>query len=84
MNDKEIEAAKKTIGLDNTTKNIYANKIKEILIASNYPKEDEDKLQIITKIYNIPITKLEVDNKKLGIICKKTFNISVIGLLKEE
>jgi len=51
MNEKEIEKAKKTIGLSSTVKNLYENKINEILIASNYPKEEEEKLQNLSKTY---------------------------------
>ena len=84
MNEKELEKAKKTLGLSSTIKNLYENKIKEILIASNYPKEEEEKLRDLSKAHDVPIKKLEFDNIKLGIICKKTFNVSVLGIIKEE
>lgn len=84
MNEKTLEKAKKTLGLSSTIKKLYDNKIGEILIASNYPKEEEEKLRDLSKVYNVPIKKSEFDNVKLGTVCKKTFNVSVIGLLKEE
>ena len=84
INEKELEAAKKSLGLSTTLKSLYSGTLKEILIASNYPKKEEDKIKSMSEIYGVPVEKLEVNSKELGIICKKTFNVSILGILKEE
>lgn len=84
IKERELEGAKTVLGLNTTLKNMYANKLKEILIASNYPKEEEDKIKSLAKIHEVPVRKLDMNSKKLGTLCKKTFNISILGILKEE
>ena len=81
---KELADTKKTIGLDSTLRELHQGKIKEIVIASNCPEDIEDRITSAAKIYKIPVTKANVDNQRLGVLCKKTFNISVVGILKEE
>ena len=81
---KKLAEVKKIIGLDLTLKKLHSGKIKEIVIASNCPEDIEDKVNSAAKLYKIPIDKIDEDNQRLGVLCKKTFNVSVVGILKEE
>lgn len=80
---KDLEKVNKIAGNSAVVRKIYSNELKEILIASNCSKEIENKIVDLAKINRIPVKKIEEDSKKLGILCKKTYNISVLGLLKE-
>lgn len=78
-----LEKTKKVIGLNTVLKKLHSGELKEVMIASNCSKEIEDKLNSLSKVYDIPINKVKEDSQKLGIMCKKTYNISVIGILKQ-
>jgi ribosomal protein L30E len=80
---KNLEKIDKVAGTSAVIKKIYSNELKEILITSNCSEEIENKIIDLAKINEIPVKKIEEDSKKLGVLCKKTYNISVLGLLKE-
>lgn len=82
MNLKNLEKAKKTVGKKSTLKGIHNGKVKEVLLSSNCPQEMEKEVKSAASTYEIPVKKTDVDSKKLGVLCKETFNISVLGLLK--
>lgn len=84
IKEDEFDISKAVLGLNTTLKRMHEGKLNEILIASNYPEVKENKVKSLAIAYNIPVRKLDINNKKLGIICKKTFNVSILGILKEE
>ena len=78
-----LEKTKKVLGMTAVIKNIHKDTLTEIIISSNCSEDMESKIVNLAKINKIPIKKTEEDSKTLGILCKKTFNVSMLGVLKE-
>ena len=76
---KALEENKVTFGLERTMKGIKNNSLKNIVIASNCPKDIKEEFD-----HNISITKaklhnLNKTNEEMGVLCKKPFSILVLG-----
>ncbi|HIQ50840.1 MAG TPA: 50S ribosomal protein L30 [Nautiliaceae bacterium] len=69
-------------GADQTLKNIKKGKIKRVVLASNCPKELEEKIRYYSKIQGFDIIKSEFDREELGKLLGKAFLVAVIGELK--
>lgn len=79
---KELENKKVILGLERTIKEIKKSNIKKIYLSSNVPNEVVDDLEYYASLQSIEIIKLEIPNDELGVVCKKPFLVSVLGLLK--
>jgi large subunit ribosomal protein L30e len=83
---KEIKQLLKTkklvFGTEQTLKNLKQNKLEKFFISSNCNHEIKEDLQHYAKIAKIEVIPLLNSNKDIGILCKKPFSISVVGVLK--
>ena len=83
---KEIKQLLKTkklvFGTEQTIKNIKQDKIERFFISSNCKDATKKDLQHYAKIVKVECVDLKSSNKDVGIICKKPFSISVVGVLK--
>jgi len=68
------------IGTQRTLKKLKMNELKKVYVSSNCPKDVLEDIGHYTKLYSIPLIKLNESNEELGIICKKPFFISVLSL----
>ena len=75
---KIIEGKKAVFGTRETLKLAKKQDIKEILVSSNCPGHITQKFEEL----KIKTENSEKTNKELGALCKKAFNISVIGVKK--
>ena len=78
---KNLKTDKLVIGTDKTLKLLKLGKLAKVFIAENTAEPVETDLKYYSEINNIEVTKLNIDNEELGVLCKKPFSISVIGLL---
>ncbi len=78
---KNLKTDKLVIGTDKTVKLLKLGKLAKIFIARNTAELIEADLNYYSKINDIEVLKLNIDNDELGVLCKKPFSISVIGLL---
>lgn len=78
---KNLKTDKLVIGTDKTVKLLKLGKLAKVFIANNTPEITENDLNYYSRINNVEISKLKIDNEELGVLCKKPFSISVIGLL---
>jgi large subunit ribosomal protein L30e len=76
---KALEDGKVIFGLDRTMKGLKSSKIKNIVIASNCPKDVKEDLVYNAKIANANIHDIEKTNEEIGTVCKKPFSILVLG-----
>jgi len=67
------------LGRDRTLKKMRIGDIKNVFISSNCPKKTEETIRYYAKITKAKVTKLKIDNKELGIKCKKPFSVCVFG-----
>jgi len=72
---------KLVIGTDATLKKIRLGKIAKVYLSKNCPKDTQKDLEKYSKMTNIEIVPLEKSNEELGVVCKKPFSISVLGVL---
>lgn len=83
---KEIKQLLKTkrliFGTEQVIKNLKLYKIEKFFISSNCNDETKKDLQHYSKIGKSEGIDLTNSNKEVGIICKKPFSISVVGVLK--
>ena len=75
-----LKEKKTIIGAKRTLKFLKLGKLKKVYIASNCPKDIKDDIAHYGKMSNIEIINLKENNEELGILCKKSFFISVLGI----
>jgi len=80
---KELKTRKIVIGTKIVIKNLRLNKLEKVYIASNCKESSKKELEYYSKLLNIPIITLKQPNDELGVICKKQYSISMLGVLKE-
>ena len=80
---KQLLKTKKLIfGTKQVIKSIKQNKIEKFFISSNCKNETKEDLQHYANIVKVKGLSLTSSNKDMGILCKKPFSISVVGVLK--
>lgn len=77
---KSLDAGSIIVGFKEVKKSLMKNEVKEIFVASNCPESSKDELERLSEINSIPLVILKQANDELGIICKKPFNISALGI----
>ena len=76
-----LKTDKLVIGTDKTVKLLKLGKLVKVFVAENTAELVENDLDYYSKINNVEVSKLNIDNEELGVLCKKPFSISVMGLL---
>jgi large subunit ribosomal protein L30e len=83
---KEIKSLLKTdklvIGTEKVMKALSAGKLAKVYLSSNCPVEITDKVAHYAALNSTDVTKLDIPNDELGIVCRKMFHISVLGICK--
>ncbi len=87
--DKDISEIRKLvkqksiiIGTDRTLKNLKLGKIKTVYLSSNCSEKAKETIDHYAKLSKTSIIKLKYPNDELGILCKKSFYISVLSVPK--
>ena len=68
------------IGTDQTAKYLRVGKVKKVYVASTCKEETKVDLEHYAKLANVELIQLDENNEELGVLCKKPFRISVLGL----
>ena len=79
---KLIEDKKVTIGASASTRALKSGALKKLVLASNAPSEQRDSFLRAAGIAGVEVETLSVPNDTLGVMCKKPFSISVLGIKK--
>ncbi len=79
---KNLEQKKLVIGTETTIKSMRRGKLSKVYLTSNCPVSVRDDMQRYAKLAAVEVVELGLSNEELGILCKKPFSISVIGLSK--
>lgn len=77
---KLIKGKKIIIGAERTLKNLKLGKIDKVYISSNCSEKTIRTLEHYSKLAKASLIKLKYPSGELGILCKKPFSISVLGL----
>ena len=75
-----LKDSKAIIGAKRTLKLLKLGRLKKVYVASNCPKDIEDDVHHYSKISNIEVINLKENNEEIGVLCKKSFFISVLGI----
>jgi large subunit ribosomal protein L30e len=85
-NIKEIKKLLKTdklvIGAEKVVKGLKAGSIEKIFLSSNCPAKTTERIAHYAGLTKIDVAIIDMPNDELGIICKKMFSISVLGINK--
>ena len=80
---KDLKTRKIIVGTKIVMKNLKLNKLEKIYVASNCNESSKKELEYYSKLLKIQVIKLKQPNDELGVICKKQYSISMLGVLKE-
>jgi len=87
ISDKEIDEIRKLfkgkniiVGAKRTLKLLRTDKIKKVYVSSNCSEILRKSIEHYSKLSKTSIVKLKYPNDELGILCKKPFAISVLGV----
>jgi len=80
---KLLKTKKLVIGTKSCIDKIKKGKLEKIFVSSNCPKTVKEDIMYYAKLSQTKIENLNSTNEELGIICKKPFSISVLGVSKE-
>ena len=70
------------LGTDRTIKALRQGALVKVLVSSNCPPALKRDIQRYCQLTNAAMEEMSQTNEALGVVCKKPFLISVIGVLK--
>jgi ribosomal protein L30E len=79
---KNLTTKKLVIGTDETLKNIRKGLITKVYVASNCSEDIMKDLNRYSKMSGFEIFDTKLPNDELGAVCKKPFNIALLGVMK--
>ncbi len=80
---RKLMASKKLIiGSDRTIKALRAGRLSRIFLSSTCADGTEAALTKYAGLAGVTIKKLKLPSDEIGVVCKKPFAISVLGVLK--
>ena len=70
------------VGMESVIKGIRGGKLVKVFIASNSPAKMKEDIVRYAILAQIPVHELSQNNEELGVLCKKNFMVSVVGLIR--
>ncbi len=81
---KLLASKNKILGRNETISALKQGKLSDVLFAKNYSEGLRKDIENLASISRANVTVLKQTNDELGIMCKKPFAISVIGIRKSK
>ena len=79
----KVQENKAVIGTDRVIKELREKKLSKVFLSSNCPDKVKSDIQHYAALVNVPVIQLDANNEEMGVICKKEFFISVLGIVVE-
>ncbi|MBD3361860.1 hypothetical protein GF358_03650 [Candidatus Woesearchaeota archaeon] len=79
---KLLVANKLVVGAERTVKALRNGKLSEIMVSATCADSTIERLDKYAKFSGVNVKKLRMPSDELGVVCKKPFAISVLGVLK--
>ncbi|MBR9675502.1 50S ribosomal protein L30 [Candidatus Woesearchaeota archaeon] len=77
---KKLQSSDKlVIGTKNTQKHLVRGGLEAVYLSKNAPSDVKEMIERYAKISNTKVLETSIPNDELGILCKKSFLISVLG-----
>ncbi|MBS3133275.1 ribosomal L7Ae/L30e/S12e/Gadd45 family protein [Candidatus Woesearchaeota archaeon] len=80
---KNLKSKRLVFGTELTVKQIKLGNVSKVFLSSNCPDSVKKDISYYSGTGGCSVESLEVLNEELGVICKKPFSVSVVGLLKQ-
>ncbi len=78
---KKLQAANKlVVGKEETLKLLRQGKAGKVFLASNCDPKVREDISQYCKLGNVEIVELSQSNDEVGVLCRKPFAISVVGV----
>jgi large subunit ribosomal protein L30e len=71
------------VGTDRTLKQMKLGKLAKVFVSKNCAEDVRRRIEHYCSIGNCTTEVLDVPNVELGMVCKKPFSVSIVGLLKQ-
>lgn len=80
---KLVKEGKAYLGTEQTVKFLKQGALKKVYLSSNCPATVKIDIKKYAELAHTDVEELAVPNEELGVMCKKTFSISVLGVKKD-
>jgi large subunit ribosomal protein L30e len=77
---KIVKEGKAVIGTKEVLKGLKLGKVKKVFITRNCPLRVKKDIKHYAEMDEVEVVKLKQPNDELGVLCKKPYSISVLGL----
>ena len=71
------------IGTDRVIKAFQENKLQRVFVAKNCKDSVRSDIEKYASVSGVEVVSLDVTNDEFGVLCKKPFAVSVLGVLKK-
>ena len=78
----KVQENKAVIGFETVLKQLKKGKLSQIFLANNCPEKTRGDISHYAKLIDVPLVNLGINNEELGVLCKKNFFISVMGIVE--
>ena len=79
----EVQDGKAVIGKEGVIKAIKSKSLAKVFAASNCPQDVKKDVKHYAQLAGVPFSELGISNEELGVLCKKNYFISVLGITGE-
>ena len=70
------------IGTDRVLKSLRNSKVEKVFVSSNCETGIISDVKHFASFSDAKVEELDIPNDELGVVCKKPFSVSVIGILR--
>ncbi|MBW3019176.1 ribosomal L7Ae/L30e/S12e/Gadd45 family protein [Candidatus Woesearchaeota archaeon] len=79
---KKLMASDKLVfGSERTIKMLRDKGIKKVFLSSNCEENKKEMVMHLCKINGVPVEQLDKSAEDIGVVCRKPFSVSIIGVL---
>jgi len=77
---KALDQGKAIIGTNRVMKYLKLGKLKSVYISSNAPEDVVKDVKHYAQLSGVSVVPVAYPNDELGVVCKKSFSISILGI----
>ncbi|MBI2145304.1 ribosomal L7Ae/L30e/S12e/Gadd45 family protein [Candidatus Woesearchaeota archaeon] len=79
---KQVQGGKLVMGTSAVTRLLKSDRLSRVFAASNCPEEVANEVRQLCSSTGTELVQLPVPNDELGVLCKKPFSISLVGVIR--
>jgi len=79
---ESLQKKQAIIGKDKVIKGLKTGKVKKIFLSSNCSENMSKHIRRYSELSDVEVVDIKQTNVELGVLCKKPFSISTIGIAK--